>query len=102
MYESWSVERIALSLSKINTQLAAFLETLEFQLPRTDMRCPHLIGAGLPASYHGNFVGALRAKNIFISQRGNAIRFAPHLHIDAEDIARLFQAIEDVVRQGRR
>ena len=99
---SWTVKRIALSLSEINRRIADLLEALDFQLPRTDMRCPHMIGALLPASYRGDFVGVLRARNIFVSQRGNAVRFAPHLHIDDDDLARLFQAIEDVVRQGRR
>jgi len=97
---SWTVERIALSLRAINRQIAAFLEALDFQLPRAEMRCPHMIGSLLPPSYSGDFVGALRARNIFVSQRGNAVRFAPHLHIDDEDLARLFQSIEDVVRQG--
>ena len=99
---SWTVERIALSLGKINTRVASFLESLEFDLPQPSMRCPHMIGAGLPAHYQGNFVAELRTKNAFISQRGNAVRFAPHLYNDDQDLAHLFQAIEDVVRQGRR
>jgi selenocysteine lyase/cysteine desulfurase len=99
---SWTVERIALSLREINKQIADFLEALDFQLPGIDLRCPHMIGCLLPPAYRGDFVGALRAQNIFISQRGNAVRFAPHLHIDGDDLAHLFESIEDVIRQGRR
>lgn len=96
---AWTVERVALSLGAINRQIAAVLEALEFQLPPADRRCPHMIGALLPASYRGDLVGALRARDIFISQRGNAVRFSPHLHIDDADLARLFQALEEIVRQ---
>lgn len=97
---SWTVERIALSLSEINRQIADCLEGLDFQLPPAHMRCPHMIGALLPAAYRGDFVGTLRTKNIFISQRGNAVRFAPHLHINDDDLARLLQTIEDVVKDS--
>jgi hypothetical protein len=70
----------------------------DFQLPPTHLRCPHMIGALLPAAYRGDFVGALRAKSIFISQRGNAVRFAPYLHINDSDLARLLPTMEDVVK----
>ncbi|MCC6220850.1 MAG: hypothetical protein IT291_06395 [Deltaproteobacteria bacterium] len=35
----------------------------------------------------------LRKQNIFVSVRGNAIRVAPHLYNDLNDIETLFRAI---------
>ena len=95
---AWTVADIALTLSEINRQVGAFLESMDFTLPRAERRCPHMMGATLPASYRGDFVSALRARNVFVSQRGNSVRFAPHLFIDAADLTRLFEAVAAVVR----
>jgi hypothetical protein len=43
-------------------------------------------------------VGGLRARRVFISQRGNSLRFAPHLHVTDADISRLFDGIEEMLR----
>ena len=96
---SWTVERISRSLGEINRQIAAFLEARGFQLPPAELRCPHMFGALLPQHYVGDFVSALRHANVFVSQRGNAVRFSPHLYVDESDLAHLFQAVEDACRQ---
>lgn len=97
---AWTIERIAASLGEINRQIADFLAALDFQLSPANTRCPHIVGVRLPSSYRGDFVGALRARNVFISQRGSTLRFSPHLHIDEDDLAHLFQSVEDVLRES--
>jgi selenocysteine lyase/cysteine desulfurase len=94
---AWGVAEVAASLSAVNARLQARLEALGFTLPPGDRRCPHMFGARLPAGYSGDFVGALRARGVFVSQRGQSIRFSPHLHIDEADIARLFAALDAVL-----
>jgi len=39
-------------------------------------------------------VTALEKENIYISQRGNALRFVPHLYIDDHDERRLAEALD--------
>jgi hypothetical protein len=47
----------------------------------------------MPSHISGNLVGSLRERNVFVSQRGSSIRFAPHLHITEGDIEQLFAAL---------
>jgi len=96
--EAWGIENIAASLSSINSRIAGHLQGLGFQLPAAERRCPHMFGAVLPPSHQGNLVAALKDRSIYISQRGNSLRFAPHLYVDDGDLGRLMEALDDVVR----
>ncbi|MBN1855625.1 MAG: aminotransferase class V-fold PLP-dependent enzyme [Dehalococcoidia bacterium] len=93
----WGVANIAETLSAINSRIAIHLEQLGFQLPDEAQRCPHLLGALLPKGQTGNLVTALKERNIYISQRGNALRFAPHLHINGNDEERLLAALDRLI-----
>lgn len=94
----WGVPAIAESLAAINARIAEHLEQLGFRLPSPSQRCPHMLGARLPDGFTGNLVAELKAKNIFISQRGNALRFAPHLHVTDRDIDRLLESLDRIVQ----
>ena len=93
---AWGVENIAASLSSINSQLATHLEELGFHLPGVAQRCPHMFGAQLPKGHAGNMVADLKEMNIYISQRGNSLRFAPHLHVNGHDVNRLMEALDQL------
>jgi selenocysteine lyase/cysteine desulfurase len=95
----WGVPAIAESLSAINGRIATHLEQLGFRLPEPSQRCPHMLGARLPDGYSGNLVGELKVKNIFISQRGDALRFAPHVHVTARDVEKLLDSLDQLVRR---
>lgn len=96
--KKWRVENISQSLSKINGRIATHLEQLGFHLPDKAERCPHMFGAQLPGGYEGNLVDELKLRKIFISQRGKAVRFAPHLHVTNDDVDRLLVAIGEIVK----
>jgi selenocysteine lyase/cysteine desulfurase len=96
--KTWGVADIAESLAAINDRIGGHLERLGFQLPPKTERCPHILGARLPKKYAGNLVADLRRKDIYISQRGNALRFAPHLHVTEHDITRLLEALDELVQ----
>lgn len=95
----WSVQQISDSLSIINNRIASHLIKLGFQLPDDSLRCPHMFGALIPNDYKGNLVSELRERNIFISQRGKSIRFAPHLHITDNDLERLLDTMDDLIKR---
>jgi hypothetical protein len=97
---AWGVANLAESLGALNARIARHLEELGFRLPDPALRCPHLLGATLPAHLTLNAVAELRSRDIFISQRGRALRFAPHLHIHEGDLARLFEGLDQLVRRG--
>lgn len=97
----WGVAHIAETLSGINATIAGELETLGFRLPPASGRCPHMFGAMLPATASDSLVAELRAQQIYISRRGASLRFSPHLYNDAQDVARLVDALALLVG-GRR
>ena len=91
---AWGVENIADTLAAINGRIGAHLERLGFELPSVAQRCPHMLGAVMPPGQTGDLVTALKQENIYISQRGNALRFAPHLYINSNDERRLIEALD--------
>jgi selenocysteine lyase/cysteine desulfurase len=95
----WGVARIATSLAAINSRIATHLEHLGFSLPSSSQRCPHMFGAQLPQLHAGNLVAELRTKGIHVSQRGQALRFSPHLHVNDHDVDRLLEALSGSVRK---
>ncbi|HEY1255982.1 MAG TPA: aminotransferase class V-fold PLP-dependent enzyme [Terracidiphilus sp.] len=97
--EEWGVTNIAESLKAINEKIAALLEGHGFILPEPNHRSPHLFGARMPADLPENLVVELKARNVFVSQRSNSIRIAPHLHCSAGDVDRFQQALEQISRK---
>jgi selenocysteine lyase/cysteine desulfurase len=96
--EAWGIETIASSIAAINAKIAAHLEGLGFRLPPEKHRCPHMFGAILPPTFSGNLVAEMKKRDIYFSQRGNSLRFAPHLYVDDHDLSRLLQSLDDLVR----
>jgi len=97
--QAWGVGAIADTLAGLNRRIAARLTDLGFDVPAEALRGPHLFGARLPAHYDGDLAGDLRARNVFVSRRGQSVRFAPHLHVTEADLEQLFEALEAVTRK---
>lgn len=96
--KAWGVENIAATLAAVNAGIATHLAQLGCRLPEDAQRCPHMFGVQLPQTYTGNLVAELKARNIYISQRGNALRFAPHLHVSRHDVERLLDVLSESVK----
>jgi selenocysteine lyase/cysteine desulfurase len=92
----WGVENIAATLESINARIEVCLEQLGFELPQPGQRCPHMFGAQLSPAHTGKLVADLRERDIYISQRGNALRFSPHVHVSDHDIQRLIAALHEL------
>ena len=93
----WGVENIAASLAAINTRISAHLQQLGCRVAGETQRCPHLFGAQLPQTCTRNLVAELKVRNIHISQRGNSLRFAPHLHASEHDVERLIEGLGELI-----
>jgi selenocysteine lyase/cysteine desulfurase len=94
---NWGVENIAASLAEINARISAHLQQLGCRVADETQRCPHMFGAQLPQACKGDLVAELRARNIHISQRGNSLRFAPHLHASEHDVERLIDGLKELI-----
>jgi selenocysteine lyase/cysteine desulfurase len=96
--KSWGIDHISDSLIEINNMIADHLSALGFQLPDSSQRSPHMFGATIPARYKGNLVAELSKRKIYISQRGDSVRFSPHLHISEHDVTRLLETLEEILK----
>ena len=96
--KAWGIENISDSLLGINKRIADHLSALGFQLPDSSQRSPHMFGAIIPDKYKGDLISELSKRKIYISQRGNSVRFSPHLHISENDIERLLATLDDLFK----
>lgn len=94
--KAWKVDQIASALSGITTRISSFMESLGFVLPPSPLRSPHMFGAKLPEWYKGNLVAELRKRGVYVSQRGNSVRFSPHVFISETDMQRLFESLKQI------
>jgi selenocysteine lyase/cysteine desulfurase len=91
---AWGVARIAESLGTISARIAPQLEAQGFAVLPATRRAPHLFGATLPHRHDQDVAGRLRERGVFVSRRGQSIRFAPHLHVTEVDLAQLDEALK--------
>lgn len=98
--QAWGIDAIAAHLAAINDRIASHLETLGFRLAPAAHRCPHMVGAGVPEHFTSaeQVAATLRSQQIYISRRGQSLRFAPHMHVNEHDITRLFNAISALAK----
>ncbi|MEO8134252.1 MAG: aminotransferase class V-fold PLP-dependent enzyme [Betaproteobacteria bacterium] len=96
--KAWGIDNIAATLSAVNARIAGHLERLGFELPPEAQRSAHMFGALIPATYRGNLVAELRQREIYVSQRGNALRFAPHLHVNQQDVDRMLDVLDALTK----
>ncbi len=93
---TWGIENISKSIGSINDELSAFFINCGFHTIKNENRVPHILGINLDSD-KTNYVSALKDKNVFISQRGNSLRVAPHLQINQADIERLKQEVSNLI-----
>jgi selenocysteine lyase/cysteine desulfurase len=71
------------------------LRALGYTVEDPAWRGAHLFGLRAPAGADTSSIGErLRARKVFVSLRGSAIRVAPHVYNDARDIEALLAALE--------
>lgn len=99
---AWTIPAIAEALDQMTSTIACGLSELGFQLPPVGARSPHMVGIDLPAGFSFDLVGLLRERDIYISQRGNSMRIAPHLHITEDDISALIAGCASAVRSSHK
>lgn len=93
---AWGIANIAKSLAAVNASIARRLLELGYELAPESVRCPHMFGARAPGGSAAGLVAELRRRKIFVSQRGDSVRFAPHLYVSEADVSRLLEAVGEL------
>ena len=94
---AWGVEDIHATLSHLTDYTAALAAESGLQTAARRARLGNMIGIRFPSGVPAGLTPALAAANIFVSQRGDAIRVSPHLYNSTRDIDRLFGVLRKML-----
>jgi selenocysteine lyase/cysteine desulfurase len=89
---AWGVPDIADALGGVTDEISERARALGLAPPH-DERGPHMLGLQLPPGAMDRVAEALARNGVVVSVRGRSLRIAPHLHTNAADIDRLFDAL---------
>ena len=95
----WGPAAVATHTAALTNDAVQTLQALGCQIEDNEWRAGHLLGVRLPpAANPRRFADELAARKISVSLRGNAIRIAPNLYNDTNDMRALVTALTDVMR----
>jgi selenocysteine lyase/cysteine desulfurase len=86
---SWGVASIHRALSAMTEHLAHEAANHGFVAIEPPERAGHFVGLRRSGGIPQALASALAADQVYVSIRGDAIRVAPHLHINFDDMDRL-------------
>ncbi len=95
--KSWGIENIQESVRAMNMRISDMLLEVGLTPVPNAHRSPNILGASSESGLPDDLLQKLADQNIFISRRGDALRFAPHLHISEQDMLRLKQALKSAL-----
>lgn len=95
---AWRPERIQEYTREIAQTAVQELVELGMQVDQSADRAHHLFGIRLPAGIDlDRLKAAFAANQVYVSQRGNAIRVAPHVYNTREDFEKLVACFREAV-----
>jgi selenocysteine lyase/cysteine desulfurase len=97
MLTEWTPAAIQETIAPLTAATAAAARERGWSVPPDAHRVGHYIGMTPPKPLPDDIIPRLKAARVFISERGSGLRVSPHVFNDADDIARLFDAIDKVL-----
>lgn len=95
----WTVPGIAETLAALTGELARGARQLRLRVAPEPSQSPHLIGLGFPNQIPDNLLQKLAENRIYVSVRGSSMRVSPHLYNTIEDVQRLLDVLETIVKE---
>ena len=89
----WTPEGISAGLAPLTDAVAARAEERGWRVPAKGRRVDHFIGVWIP-DVPADLGQRLKARGVYTSLRGGAVRVSPHLYNSVADIDRLFAALD--------
>lgn len=97
---AWGVEAIGAAIEPLVDRIAGEAESRGWAVPPKAHRSPHFLGIGLGAPPSPDLAERLAEDNVHVSLRNGLLRVSPYVFNDAEDVGRLFAALDRRVRRG--
>lgn len=95
---TWGVAAVAEALRDLNRSVVEALSGFPLQPVPEALRSPNLLGFVATAALPDSFLPRLAEQRVYLSRRGSSLRFAPHLHVTANDLDRLQSAVSKALR----
>jgi selenocysteine lyase/cysteine desulfurase len=93
---TWGVAEIQAYCKTLVTESLVALTNAGYVIESEPYRANHLFGIRIPESVDLKFIQEkLKAENVYVSFRGNAIRVSPHVYNDARDVAALTSVLQE-------
>ncbi len=89
----WGVGAISARTGELTAVIEQAAAARGFAALPAGRRVPHIIGIRRPEGLPRDLVPRLRHRRVYVSQRGDSVRVAPHVYNTEEDVARLFDAL---------
>ncbi len=90
----WGVPQIQATLTGKTEAIATRAARLGLTASDASLRAGHFLGLGFGGKPPAGLPERLAAEGVHVSLRGDTLRVTPHLYNDAEDVDRLFAALE--------
>ena len=91
---AWTPAAIGETLRPLTDRIAEAGAERGFTTPPADHRVGHYIGLRRPGGFPASLGPALAAERVYISIRSGTLRVSPHLFNTADDVDRLFEALD--------
>ena len=89
----WSVDAIASYTQALTDRIASSADEVGLAVAPREHRANHLIGVRLGGADPVAVQEAMAEAGVFVSVRGDAVRVAPHVYNNADDVDRLFEVL---------
>jgi selenocysteine lyase/cysteine desulfurase len=93
----WDVENVSETIGGLTDLIGTKAEERGFEAIPAKSRARHMIGLKLGSAVPEDLAVRLAGERVFVSVRGESVRVSPHLYNTAEDVERLFEALEQVI-----
>ena len=92
----WEVGNVSETIGKLTDLIEQKAEKLGIATVPKERRARHMIGLMLGPDAPDDLAGRLTTHNVFVSVRGESVRFSPHLYNTERDVDLLFEILERV------
>jgi selenocysteine lyase/cysteine desulfurase len=99
MLKGWGVENIQARCRHLVAPVAEAAAALGYEIADASSRADHLFGIRAPGRITAaELRAAMERRNVSVSVRGDAVRVAPNVYNDEDDLSALLEALEVVAR----
>ncbi len=100
MLDNWGVDTISREIKYTNQKIAKIFSERGFEVTDESDRAPHFQSARLAGYETCKIAGILAKQGVYVSQRGDRLRMAPHLYTDQSDLDRLEYSLRVAMREA--